>query len=308
VIRASVLIAALASVPTAAPDPAATQRARELRDEAFRRLMEDDFAGGISQLEEAYDLVPNPGLLLNIVIAYRRWPGQCERAYETFRRFDLACGSDCEFRREGDEQLAAVDAKCMASVSMLSSENPRVFIDGELVGRAPISVRLRPGRHYVQTSTTTVEGLALQIDPETPMSVWLPGRGDLAADRRRVALRSASDGLLGGAVVAGIVGAVFTGLAIDGAAQVDADGLSPAAREERAAQRDRDTAVAVISLGVATAAAALGLLLRGAAETDGEPPEGSTSDGANEARGKFGRARAAPNRGAFGTTGVGFRF
>jgi len=254
-----------ASDSTTSADPATAEdraRARRLRDAAFQRLGAEDYAGGIELLEAAYDLVPNPGLLLNIVIAYRQWPEHCEEAYATYRRFEAACGSDCAFRRSGAEQLAAVDAKCEAPVTLVAPGSVPAFVDATFIGHTPQTLRLRPGVHRVQTSTS---GSVFEIDvvAETPQVVMLAAAADLGPERVRT--RDAfTFGLAGLAASAAIVGATFTGLAVDAGSTLDgARGAGVGAGElDRLAERQStNEAVAAVGWSVAAASGVAAMVL-----------------------------------------------
>jgi hypothetical protein len=246
-----------------APDPKARAEARRLRDAAYRRLLDDDYASGIAQLEAAYERVPNPGLLLNVVIAYRRWPGHCTEAYAAHRRFETACGPDCEFHRDGAEQLAALDAKCRAPVTFIAHEPTALFVDDRAIGRTPQTVRLRPGVHRVQTSTGA--DFSIDVEPETPQVVLLPSALTPRPERERVRPRDAlTFGLAGLGAGAAILGGTFTGLAIDAASTLDgarAAGAAPGELDRLAERQDRDAAVAVVGWSVAAASGAAAVAL-----------------------------------------------
>lgn len=246
-------------------DPEVRREARSLRDQAYRLLLEDDYAGGIAKLEEAYERVPNPGLLLNVVIAYRRWPGHCEEAYAAYARFEAACGAECEFRRDGAQQLAALDAKCQAPVTFVSPTPTEVFLDGKAVGRTPLTHRLRPGSHRVATSTGTP--FALAVEPERPQTVWLgpPALSAAPPPAAETPLRDAfTHGLLGLGSGALVVGATFTGLAVDSASTLSgarAAGAPPEEIRRLSERQDRDAAVAVVGWTLAATSGAAALML-----------------------------------------------
>lgn len=301
-----VLLALWTNPPPSENDPAPETRleARRLRDEAYRRLLDDDYAAGIERLEAAYDLVPNPGLLLNVLIAYRRWPGHCREAYATYRRFEAACGSECEFHREGAEQLAAVDAKCMAPVTFTSPSPTAIFVDDKAVGKAPCTVRLRPGRHRVRTSTVSFE---IEVEPENPQSVFVPS-ASLTAPPKIPPRDAAAFGLIGLGAGAAVLGATFTGLAVDGASTLDEarDRGAPDGELARlAAQQDRDAAVAVVGWSVAVASTSAALVLLFTRERD-EAPRIADAEGAEEV-GRSQPAARAPGDRSFGAVGRGLR-
>jgi len=239
------------------------REARELRDEAYRRLLDEDYAGGIERLEAAYARVPNPGLLLNVVIAYRQWPGHCLEAYDAYERFEAACGPECTFRRDGAQQLAALDAKCQATVTFSAHRPTPLFVDGKALGRTPRTVRLRPGPHEVQTSTGAT--FAVEIAPETTQTV-LVAQPQLVRDASppRAGRDAVIYGLAGFGGAALVVGATFTGLAVDAASTLSAarDDGAPLEELDRLGERqDRDAAVAAVGWSVAAASGAAALVL-----------------------------------------------
>ncbi len=260
-----------------APAPTENQRAqaRKLRDRAFARLADDDFAAGIEHLSSAHALVPNPGLLLNIAIAYRRWGGHCDDAFTALARFEASCGRDCEFAEAGRREREALDGACLGVLRLVAAPPALVFVDGRIAGRTPTEQRLRAGVYEVRTSSSapfSVEVTAgsrqtlLLTDVSAPPS---PPR-DL---RARTAWTYALAGLAAGGVV---VGATFTGLAVDTASSVDAAAEAGGSPEEvRAldAQQEREAATAVVGWTVAAASGAAALFLHLSRPTDDRRPD-----------------------------------
>jgi hypothetical protein len=125
----------------------ATVRRHKAR--AFERLEAGDYAGAISEMEKAYALIPHPGFLLNIAVAYDRWEGHCAESLEAFERFFAECGS-CDLGVKAKRTHAEVEAACHVEVSVVSTpDGATVAIDGAVRGRTPFEARLLPGAYAV---------------------------------------------------------------------------------------------------------------------------------------------------------------
>lgn len=254
---------AAASQPPSDPEPDAAERARRLRDQAFELLARGRYEAAIQKLQSAYAEVPDPGFLLNIAIAEQR-AGRCGRALETFDRFREACGPDCRYAREAQAKQAEIRQACLSTVVVRSQPGGLpVMIDGQAAGRTPLHLTRRPGPMRVETASA-----AAQIVLAGGDRAWietLVAEPPPAPDRARPAFRR---GLAWGTAGLGafglVLGSTFLGLssASDGARdEARAAGAPPGEVRALGARHDRNVAVAVTGLTVATlSAVASGLL------------------------------------------------
>ncbi len=144
---------ALAVLLLPAAAAASTPRARVAahKKAAFRLFEQGDYAGGIEEMEAAHALLPHPGFLLNIAVAYERWGGRCVEALTALDRFDGLCDR-CELTEAGRRRRDSIEAVCATDVSV-RSEPPgaRLVLDGQKrVGTAPATVSILPGRHSIR--------------------------------------------------------------------------------------------------------------------------------------------------------------
>jgi hypothetical protein len=211
-------------------------------------LAEERYGAGIEHLRAAHALVPNPGLILNVSIAYRKWGGHCSEAFRALAEFWTECKEDCEYRAAGEAERDVLNEACRSRVRLESTPPVPVSVDGKRKGRTPLDLRLRPGRYRVITAGS--DPLEMDIDGETAerIQLWAQDLGPPPA-RRRWGWLSAGIG------AAGLVGgAVATGLAVDSASAVsDArrGGADPDTVDALAGRRDRETAVAVAAFTTA---------------------------------------------------------
>ncbi|MBS1120553.1 MAG: hypothetical protein H6Q90_2781 [Deltaproteobacteria bacterium] len=72
--------------PARADNPTPQDRAKQLHDEGLRQYSAGDYPAAIAAYEEAYKLVPAPGILFNLAHAYRL-ANQCAHALEAYRAY-----------------------------------------------------------------------------------------------------------------------------------------------------------------------------------------------------------------------------
>ncbi|MEM6369216.1 MAG: PEGA domain-containing protein [Myxococcota bacterium] len=238
---------------TEAPEPAERRLARGLRDQAYADLARERYAEGIAKLEEAFAAVPNPGLLLNVAIAYRRWGEHCSESLQALERFDALCSDErCPFLEEGRTQRMLLESSCTGEIRVLSSPvRARIRLDASPRGATPLTLRLQPGR-YTLTATVAETGLQqvdLEVRPGQLQELRLLWPDP---EPRRPGRQAAGWASAGVAVTGLLVGAIFTGLALDSDSALsntpnpDADGLE--------ARRDREWGAAAVGYGFAVGA------------------------------------------------------
>lgn len=258
-----------------APGPAETTEetretrgaARSLRDEAFQELAAERYAEGIEKLKEAYKKIPNPGFLLNISIAYRRWKGHCAEAFQAFSAFNAVCNEDCEFEAEAKDHAEALKNACTSPVRVESEPPTRVRLDGSVLGPTPLELRLRPGRYTIGAGDTEV---GLDVDGETAHRLNLVLSEPPPGPPKR---RPWAWVAVGGSAAALVGGIALTALAADSAGELMAaeqDGAEPDVVDALRSRRNRETALAVAAWSTALvgAGAATWLLLRRPPEPD----------------------------------------
>lgn len=246
------------------PEPAERRLARTLRDQAYADLARERYAEGIAKLQEAYAAVPNPGLLLNVAIAYRRWGDHCTESLQALERFEAVCGvDDCAFHDEGRAQRVLLEASCTGEVRILSSPvRAQVQLDARPGGLTPLTLRLEPGPYTL--TATAADAATRRVDLEVRPGqlqeirlVW-PSPEKKLSGRRRAAWAA-----VGVAASSLVVGGIFTGLAVDSGSR-----LSDTLIDQRLgvdSRRDREWGAAAVGYGfsLASGVVAAGLLATG---------------------------------------------
>lgn len=233
--------------------------ARTLRDQAYADLARERYAEGIAKLQEAYAAVPNPGLLLNVAIAYRRWGDHCAETLLALDRFDAVCSTpDCAFYEEGRAQRALLEASCTGEVRVRSSPlRARIHLGDRPAGLTPVTLRLEPGP-YTLTATAAAETkqIDLNVRPgqiQEIRLVWPTPKVE------RLGRRAAAWTAVGVAATSLVVGGVFTGLAVDSGSRVSDPPRDGRSRLE--ARRDREWGAAAVGYGFALSSGVLAAAL-----------------------------------------------
>lgn len=131
----------------AEPSRAERRQVAAYKRAAFELFEKGAYAEGIAEMEKAHALVPHPGFLLNIAVAYRRWGRHCADALQTLDRFFVAC-PDCGLRSAGDEQRATTVEACAVPISVRTTPpGAHLQLDEEAVGLSPMTFEVLPGRH-----------------------------------------------------------------------------------------------------------------------------------------------------------------
>lgn len=124
-------------------------RVRSHKAKAFSLFERGDFGGGIEEMERAYALIPHPGFLLNIAVAYDRWDGHCAESLEAFERFFLECDR-CALLAGATKKHVEVEKACRVPVRIESTpEGAHVAVDGTVRGQTPYETTLLPGEYAI---------------------------------------------------------------------------------------------------------------------------------------------------------------
>ena len=104
----------------------------------------------LAEFTRAYELVPHYAVLYNVGQAYLEL-GRTLKAVESLEQY-LRLGAasiPTERRREVEAELAALSAELAAIQLTVDEEGAQISVDGEAVGRAPLSnpLRVSAGRH-----------------------------------------------------------------------------------------------------------------------------------------------------------------
>lgn len=275
------LASTLAVLPAAAPTEADRAEARRLKNLAFEKISEGSYAQGIDLLEAAHRAVPHPTFLFNIAVVYDQWSGHCSESLAAFDRFFEAC-ADCQVLELAERRFERVKEKCEVALSVRSvPPDALVLLDGgEVEGRTPFDVTLRPGRYRVRLEREGFEPHAeeVQLEPgrDRSLSVSLvpratePPRPDLAASaapgrRPGALLRAWGWAALGAGAVGVAVGTVFAVSSLDTVEEADDLARDPNVDPSEVAEaRDEARSAAVVSYvgyGVGLAGVGTGILL-----------------------------------------------
>jgi hypothetical protein len=109
-----------------------------------------DYDQALAEFTRAYELVPHYAVLYNVGQAYLEL-GRTVKAVESLEQY-LRLGAASippERRRQVEAELATLSAELAAIQVTVDEEGAQISVDGEPVGRAPLSssVRLSAGRH-----------------------------------------------------------------------------------------------------------------------------------------------------------------
>jgi hypothetical protein len=140
--------AIVAHLPAAIADDREA-RARELFERAGKLRDAGDLRGALARYQAAYDLVPNPQILLNQSAIYLRLGWTADLANVSQQYIDHP---DAEPGDRDDVARSLVELDRELGVLMLRiTETGTVTVDGRPIGTAPIARkhRVAPGRHVV---------------------------------------------------------------------------------------------------------------------------------------------------------------
>lgn len=128
----------------------AQKKAQREKRRAFKLFKKGDYEQGIAAMESAYRLVPHPGFLLNVAVAYDQWGGHCKDSLVAFDRFFDACAGSCRMLGAAMARQEKVKAACNGELAILTTPaGAAVAIDGEAIGSSPLTAPLGVGKHYV---------------------------------------------------------------------------------------------------------------------------------------------------------------
>jgi hypothetical protein len=276
------------------------ERVAAHKTKAFQLFEAGDYRAGIAEMEKAYALIPHPGFLLNIAVAYDRWPGHCAESLETFERFFSECDG-CKLAAKAKKQHEDIEGACRVPVSIRSTpDGADVAIDGAVRGKTPFTVRLLPGRYAI---VADLEGHTramnmLYVERATPGSLALnlvPNAQSIASEppppppphaappppvRIETPVETASGpspftwvafGVGAAGVGTGVAFSVLTKQAVDREEEARLTPLPKAEIEAIQREAQRDAILAYVGYGIGVAGVATGVLLL--LFTGGEEPE-----------------------------------
>lgn len=150
ILAASALVAALSHT---APAGAQTNEARAAFQTGVQAFAEQHFAEALESFRTAYRIRPHPSILVNIANCYLRL-NRPQDAISTFERFlnDPTVAPSAQQRAEIQTALAEARNR-LATISVLVfPAGAEVFLDGDLVGTAPLRRPLQtgPGPHVIE--------------------------------------------------------------------------------------------------------------------------------------------------------------
>ncbi len=126
------------------------KQAQKEKRRAFKLFRKGKYEEGIEAMESAYRLVPHPGFLLNIAVAFDQWGDHCKDSLVAFDRFFEVCGGDCKMLRAAKKRHGQVQAACLGEVAVFTHPaGAAVEVDGSFAGEAPVTAPLPPGKHVV---------------------------------------------------------------------------------------------------------------------------------------------------------------
>lgn len=300
-----VLTAVTLGAPSGADAKPKSKKAKvkAYKKKAFRLFSEGDFGGGIEAMEKANALIPHPGFLLNIAVAYDQWGEHCPESLAAFERFFAACPT-CALRAQASRKHAEVKARCRTEVVIDTiPSGARLTLGGEELGVTPVTVPLSPGRHTVVAVRPGYQRMetdlliepggqarhVLRLDPAAvdapPPPPPPPARTDPAPPptisaplaplpEPRTDLAPWKWTALGVGVAGAAVGAVFTFQtlnALDAEEQARADRRPKREVEELQDKAVNDAIIAHVGYGVGAAGLVAGVLLWILDDDDPEP-------------------------------------
>ena len=162
----------LTAITVGAPAPADAKpkskkaRVKAYKKKAFRQFADGDYGAGIASMEKANALIPHPGFLLNIAVAYDRWGDHCAESLTAFERFFTACPT-CELRAQATRKHLEIKARCRIEVVLDSVPGgAQLTVNGADVGVTPVTLPLDAGRHAVTALRPGYQRLETEIRVE----------------------------------------------------------------------------------------------------------------------------------------------
>lgn len=296
---------------SARPTTATKRRVAKHKRAAFRLFEQKRWSEGIAEMEAAHALLPHPGFLLNVAVAYHRWGGHCEEALERFDAFFESC-PDCALRQAARERRVEIVEACEVPVSV-RTEPPggRLELDGAPVGIAPTALRLLPGAYRLTARldghTPAERGFEVRdgvgpslvlplvpLTPAVPAAPSPPGPLEGGAPVVRAPPPPPDKSVSAGPWVAAGVGVVGVAsgaaLTVHTMSIVDAEAVARAEGRDRATiealRSDAETAAigAHVGYGVGLAGLVVGLVWALTDDGGGDPPAVSMRPSAGGAR------------------------
>lgn len=178
------LLTAAASAQDSAVSEADRARARELFQEGVTHLDASEWEAAREKFEQAYALVHEPSILLNLAQAQVE-SGQLMEGAESYRRFldEVRTGRLARHRRDAQAALTAVEARLprLRVNAPALQEGDVITLDGRPFERAQLGtdVRLAPGEHLLLVrrgdETWANEGFTLEERERRTIDLALTG-------------------------------------------------------------------------------------------------------------------------------------
>lgn len=155
-LRLALMVSVITVVAPPPPAHAASRKrskkkkVRKYKSRAFKAFSRGDYGKGIRYMRKAHKLLPHPGFLLNIAVAYDQWGGHCGEALGTFDEFFEAC-PDCSLHAKAVDKRATVREHCPSLVRIESTPpGATLSVDGVPKGMSPQTLKLPPGPHQIE--------------------------------------------------------------------------------------------------------------------------------------------------------------
>jgi len=164
--------ASATAAPAAQTDVAQVKRsARRWFDRGLELYNSKDFGGALKEFRRAYDLLPHPVVLLNIVLTYAQLndPVECIRAADHLRTLDTSILDGNAVRAL--ELVYAEQRSRIAELAIQSNvSDAAIQLDGIDIGKAPLtSLQVPAGEHIVSAVATghIPRRVRLHLEPQS---------------------------------------------------------------------------------------------------------------------------------------------
>jgi len=145
----ALLVAVAGVAPPAWGKGDARAKAMGLTKQGLKACAAGSYSDGISLLEKANALAPNPDIVFNIALAYSQWRGHCVEAKAAFDRFFAVC-EECDSLEIAKQRAVKLAEQCQATLRIVGPRSAAIWVDGAKRGKAPLTLKLEPGGHVVR--------------------------------------------------------------------------------------------------------------------------------------------------------------
>jgi len=123
-----------------------------------------DFRAALAAFEAAQTRAPAPQSLFNVARCQERL-GQLAEAVESYGEY-LVAAPDALDAPAVATHVAELQARLPLEASLRVAVEPpaSVSVDGDLAGRSPVALRLKPGRHQVRAEESGYQALEREVD------------------------------------------------------------------------------------------------------------------------------------------------